>query len=298
MAAIALKTPTAPAMQKVPLVKIGRPATNGPTAFAPLTAVPRGCVAVQVDSTNAPFIRAGEFCVIDPRDRELVHCGIYLLQWYEAGRVSLLAAEWAQIGQTWAWWLQAPGGGLTDGPYTADGLSKRIVGRVVGVLADEAGQHLRCLWGNGAISAHDQPVVATEELPEVYVSQADGRCMEPLYHTGDRLEFTQLERPRPGDAVAIWRRPEFHGPGLFQCLVKRLVTLPPRKLAPPTHDPAKPSPVFIVETINPPKRYVVKAEELLGVHKCNGVYTGPRRQPKRDEMRALAAAQRAARANG
>jgi hypothetical protein len=140
-----------------------------------------------------------------------------------------------------------------------------------------------------------QRVVGADDLPEKYVSVVEGTCMEPLYHTGNRLEFTQLERARPGDTIALWRRPEYHRPGLYQCLVKRLVTALPRKLLPSADDPARPAPVFIVETINPLKRFVVKADELIGVHKCNGHYTGPRWQPTEDEIRALAAEQRAAR---
>jgi hypothetical protein len=126
---------------------------------------------------------------------------------------------------------------------------------------------------------------------------AEGNCMVPVYPDKARLLFNQLARAIAGDNVALWRKPELQQSGQYQCLIKRLVTVLPRTL--PAHavkDPAKPAPVVIVETLNPPQRFVVKTDHLMGVHKCEGLYDGPRWQLNADELRAMAAEQRASRA--
>lgn len=282
----------------VPIAKIGEPFEFAFAAFKPMTKVPRGHIALEATSHQPPMICRGEFAVVNPADRDLTDEGVYVIQWSEGGSLHIQVTQWKAFGKMDPyWWIRGPAGGLTDGPYKAEQLQPHIVGRVVGVLADEDGNHLTELWGPGAQRSEPQRVVTAEDLPDQYAMIAEGSCMVPVYPDKARLLFNQLTRAVAGDDVALWRKPEVQQAGQYQCLIKRLVTALPRTL--PKHlakDPAKPAPVVIVETMNPPRRFVVKTDQLMGVHKCEGLYDGPRWKPSAEELRAMAAEQRASRA--
>lgn len=103
----------------------------------------------------------------------------------------------------------------------------------------------------------------------------DGKCLEPTYCHGDQLIFSKTEPYRPGDVVALLRRPEFIRPGDNQFYVKELLMAPlgywdeplPRSLRPQTTL----NPLVMVRMWNPMRVITFRAEELYAVHKLVGV---------------------------
>jgi hypothetical protein len=50
-----------------------------------------------------------------------------------------------------------------------------------------------------------------DDLPDVYVVAAEGRCMEPVAMEGDKVVFSKVERPRAGDYAAFFLAEPRHG---------------------------------------------------------------------------------------
>lgn len=110
-----------------------------------LDVVPAGCMAVRdLDGFCEPHIRAGEFAIADTADREPKHGELFLLRWSN-GRMSILQAKLIRCdigdGPQPTWWVcpmpDARKMATSDGPYRdAERLKDKIVGRIVGVMAD------------------------------------------------------------------------------------------------------------------------------------------------------------------
>ena len=86
-----------------------------------------------------------------------------------------------------------------------------------------------------------------------------------------RRDFA-LEPYRPGDFVILYLRPELVPPGGYQGLVKRLVTMPPSGITFPhrEHPESELASLVIAEQLNPPRRYAIRCDSLLAIHKCLG----------------------------
>ena len=112
--------------------------------------LPAGMIAHEVRGhAGAPLVRPGETAVADPRDRTLVSGHIYIVRWSLSvgiGRANFRKS----FGRTPCWMfdpvalprsdteldrrLHAGTAVLSDGPYEADHLASKLLGRVVGVL--------------------------------------------------------------------------------------------------------------------------------------------------------------------
>jgi hypothetical protein len=101
-----------------------------------------------------PHLRAGEYAVVDPSDREIQHGELYLIQWQQGRREVLQVTSdelkfCGQPGPSPCWWLwiipkegDGPFGlpdgcGTADGPYRDDEqgrahLQSQMLGRVIG----------------------------------------------------------------------------------------------------------------------------------------------------------------------
>ena len=109
-------------------------------------------------------------------------------------------------------------------------------------------------------------------LPDEYAMPADGTCLEPVIMDGACLLFDTREPFKAGDLVVLYRRPELVKPGQHQAIVKRLVTnLPPGMTLPyREHPESEVHVIVIVEQLNPPRRFAVRCQDLLAIHKCLG----------------------------
>jgi len=114
---------------------------------------------------HCPHLRPGEYAVIDTLDRELQNGELYLIQ-YKSGprRREILHCSSSMCNITGlgaadslVWWLRELRGyrkteervmgvplfaGLSDGPYTAESLQPKLVGRVVGFAFKSLGQRI------------------------------------------------------------------------------------------------------------------------------------------------------------
>lgn len=152
-----------------PLIKQPAPAQSPLRALTLFQTLPPGHKTFLVDDgSSAPHLKPGEFAVIDTADTELQKGEVYLIQ-YESGRRSrrLVQIRIGTIGtnsgrsQT-IWWASDLAGfrqvntmvdpmlggvipvfaGLSDGPYRAQALRRKLLGRVVGYSELELGDVL------------------------------------------------------------------------------------------------------------------------------------------------------------
>lgn len=111
------------------------------------------------------------------------------------------------------------------------------------------------------------------DVPDVYASICKGTCLEPDFYDGACLVFSKLEEPEAGDYVGIWLHPDVVDPSELPRRVKRLVCgLMPGITLPYQPQPGdEVVPCLVFEEINPPKRYVIDAREIVAMHKMIGV---------------------------
>lgn len=249
---------------------------------------------------GTPYAK-GMYVIVDPSDTELVDSADYAIQWDEHLPVTLTGLRLRKDR-----WFVGPIGGshsvvgtgsavtLIDGPYREEGLRKKLVGRVVGYLGGEDGRPLAELWEAQDHLPPETKVLEARDLPDVYAMTCVGKCLEPVYADGTKFSFSIADEVNAGDYVVLWRKPNYTRRGQIQALLKRLMTP-----IPASWDPALEnlpiSPVVIVETHNPPRSWVVRLDELMAIHKCNGEATLPTYKVSREEGRAIAEQQRAAR---
>ncbi|MBN9335388.1 hypothetical protein [Devosia sp.] len=126
-------------------------------------------------------------------------------------------------------------------------------------------------------------------LPERYVMQAVGNCLEPKIMDGSRLEFSSTERPMPGDFVAIYRDAAFVKPGDWQVVVKELV-MDCRKGDLSIINFGK---GVLAKMLNPPRHLAFHAHEVIAVHKVVRVVGADEHHDKMTAADALALAAKA-----
>ena len=111
-----------------------------------------------------------------------------------------------------------------------------------------------------------------EDVPNVYASICKGDCLSPIFEDGACLVFSKEQRPEPGDFVGFWLHPDAIAPGEHPRRVKRLVMGLPNHLSLPysVQPGDEVEPVIIVEQLNPPKTYQVRASRMLAMHRVVG----------------------------
>ncbi|CAM3134958.1 hypothetical protein SPAN111604_05555 [Sphingomonas antarctica] len=115
-------------------------------------------------------------------------------------------------------------------------------------------------------------VETLDDMPDYYASVCKGRCLEPEYMDGCTLAFTKKGKPKTGEYVCLWFKPEKVPHGEHQCMVKRVVMALPDECTFPFNAGlwVNAVPFMIVEMLNPPRQFPVKASDLLGIHRMLG----------------------------
>lgn len=112
---------------------------------------------------SAPFLKKGQYAVVDTSDREPEHDEVFLMDssyGERRRRLVLVTSSYEQMTRRGpkrcVWWTKSVAGwrrvgttngvptfaGLSDGPYYSDGLKEDIVGKVVGVAFAPLGRLL------------------------------------------------------------------------------------------------------------------------------------------------------------
>lgn len=111
------------------------------------------------------------------------------------------------------------------------------------------------------------------DFPDLYCMTAEGACLDPQIMDGSKLMFSRTEQYKPGDFVAIFKRPEFVAPGEHQVVIKKLVIAPRAEY---WTDPANfrgignLGAVVIAQMFNPGRVLYFDPDTLQGIHKCLG----------------------------
>lgn len=114
------------------------------------------------------------------------------------------------------------------------------------------------LWNGEVIQmAHRPPSLAG--VPKAYAVYAKGDSMEPRYFSGELLHINPAKPVEPGHFVLVQVKPAHDGdaPG---ALLKRLVRRSPTKI--------------ILEQFNPPKKFEIKASDIVSMHRVVGTGEG------------------------
>ena len=114
-----------------------------------------------------------------------------------------------------------------------------------------------------------QPFLDPATLPDEYAMRVTGNCMAPQIKDGAQAVFSKVEKPKPGDLVILYFRPELVAPGSLPASIKRLVLAPPSYVKFPwrEHPDSTVHALVICEQTNPPRQYHFKCENLLAIHK-------------------------------
>lgn len=98
--------------------------------------------------------------------------------------------------------------------------------------------------------------------PDVYALRVRGGCMSPVITDGAVIAASKVERPKPGDFVVLWFRPECVPPHTSPVQVKKLA--------------GREGPNLFIERFIPHGYFSVCPSELLGVHKAIGLFPASR----------------------
>jgi hypothetical protein len=115
-------------------------------ALEVMRSVPTGCVAFPItDDRSMPHLKLGEFAVVDTTDRVPAIGELFAIQW-EGGRRDVVVVLRGGFGGT-ANLVVAPYAPsfdhegkrlrVVEGPYRAEHLASKLVGRIVGVFISD-----------------------------------------------------------------------------------------------------------------------------------------------------------------
>jgi len=158
------------------------------------------------DDSSEPHLNRGEYAVIDCLDRELQHGEVYLVQsasGYRRRRLAVARSSYCTISgpeaeKSLVWWLNDLQGwrntgkrvhgiplfaGLSDGPYRADNLQCRLVGRVLGYAEKSLGKLIAPVAGY-----HDEIGGNAAFDPVEYLDVLIATGHEPYLYGGDYVE--------------------------------------------------------------------------------------------------------------
>lgn len=105
------------------------------------------------------------------------------------------------------------------------------------------------------------PYIDPRDFPDIYAITGQGTCMEPLFADGDLLVGDKRQDPEPGDTVIIMFRRDVAPRYGFPGWIKRLVEL---------WSIDGEETLITLEQLNPPRRYVISADDIVSLHKCVG----------------------------
>jgi hypothetical protein len=111
------------------------------------------------------------------------------------------------------------------------------------------------------------------KLPRAkYALKVAGDCMAPAVNEGDHVLVDPTVEPKTGDLVIIYLKKGYHWEGNTNAGLKRVVfnMMPGIKYPYVAHPNSNVIPVLIVEQDTPKRQYQIRADMLLGVHKCLG----------------------------
>ena len=121
-------------------------------------------------------------------------------------------------------------------------------------------------------AARERLLIDPATLPDAYALTLQGDCLAPVIPDGASVGIDKHAKPKAGDIVCIWFRPEATAPDGLQCTLKKLVfniadwvTFPYRD-----HPKSEVVPVLIVKQFNPERQYTIKCSNVLAVHKATG----------------------------
>ena len=105
-----------------------------------------------------------------------------------------------------------------------------------------------------------------------YALRVTGDCMQPTVMDGAHVIVDPATEPKTGDLVIIYLKKGYHWHGGTNVGLKRLVFNMMADVKYPylAHPNSNVIPVLIVEQDNPGRQYQLRADLLLGVHKCLG----------------------------
>ena len=121
-------------------------------------------------------------------------------------------------------------------------------------------------------AAKKQPANDPASAPKRYIVMLAGACMQPVMKDGAAVMVDRDARPKAGDLVVIYFKPEHVRPGQSNSSLKRLVTnIPDYVKWPWTEHPKSDVHAMVVfEMLNPPEQFQCKAQDLLAIHKVIG----------------------------
>ena len=103
----------------------------------------------------------------------------------------------------------------------------------------------------------------------VYGLRVSGDCCAPYILDGGAVHVDQVETPRAGDFVVVFFTATHGGQPVMQGWVKRLAmnSAPNARWPHVLRDGENVAPVLMVETLNPPRRFMLDVSKVLAVHK-------------------------------
>lgn len=112
-----------------------------------------------------------------------------------------------------------------------------------------------------------RPFIHPDDMPDLHALHGYGTCMEPEIEDGAVLVCDKRETPMPGDIVSLIFTQEAAARWGLPGMVKRLaLALPPMDIP----EGSEVTGAIVVDQINPPRRLVIPATDVLAVHKCVG----------------------------
>lgn len=238
--------------------------------------VPRGMLGVHMGGDYP-----GHYAIVDPRNLTIEDGAVVLMRGY--GEDSPPHFDKLTWSASWKCWMvstgfRRPGRLALSDTVTEEYISKRIMGRVVGVLA-ENGEPLRELWPRSN-SVFASPiadgVIEPSELPDVYGSRVAGDCLDPVLKDGELARFDCSVAIARNDIIGMWLKPHLVTDQVkHQALVKLLVSGLTKQLQAqlPLPDHMALPPLMFVRTLNPIRTYVVPLDQIAAIAKCTGRVT-------------------------
>jgi hypothetical protein len=111
-----------------------------------------------------------------------------------------------------------------------------------------------------------------ELAPDLYALIVTGECMAPLHPAGSAVLVDKRQPYESGDLIVIYMKPEAVKPGHSNCMIKRLVSMPPWVTAFPYRENPKSEvhALATVEMLRPAQRIHFLCSDILAIHRCLG----------------------------
>jgi hypothetical protein len=108
--------------------------------------------------------------------------------------------------------------------------------------------------------------------PDQYALLVRGACMAPLLPDGSAALIDKRLPYESGDLVVIYLRPEAIKSGQSNCMLKRLVSMPPWVTSFPyrEHPQSEVHALATAEMLNPARRVYFRCADILAIHRCLG----------------------------